>query len=122
MIRLDEGLFTWGCFNPEKKYNFNGFLLISAEATIVVDPPPCKSPGEIGLYWEKRGVLVLGDALIAPYGALKLIPESKLDDPARLKDSLRKLDSLEFDILLLADGDPILRDAKPKVMDFLKTL
>lgn len=197
MIRLAEGVYSWGYFNPEKKYNFNGFLFVTSQGTLAVDPPPLsaddqayfaqldikpdlivitnrnhlrsrdwflsrkpvptamhadevgqvdiqverklkegdvlpggirvihlpgKSPGEIGLYWEARGILMLGDALIAPLGTLKLIPEAKLDDPIRLKASLKKLKDLQFDTLLLADGDPILRNARSRVDDFLKTI
>lgn len=197
MLRLGEGLYTWSRFDPEKLYNFNGFLIHSSEGTLLVDPPvpapddeaylerlgltpdlivitnrnhlrgrewflarkpaptamhedeieqagiaaerrlkdgdllpgglgvihlPGKSPGEIALYWPARGILIIGDALISPAGALKLIPEAKLDDPALLRSSLERLRQLEFDTLLLADGEPVLRDARRKVDEFLRTL
>jgi glyoxylase-like metal-dependent hydrolase (beta-lactamase superfamily II) len=93
---------------------------------------PGKSPGEIGLYFdpahhpvsrERGGIMLLGDAIIGnPPGALGLIPEPKLDDPSRLKRSLRKLLDYEFDILLLCDGQPVLRGGKQKVAEFLSTL
>ena len=197
MIRLAEDVYTWGCFNDDKKYNFNGFLLACPEGALIVDPPalsrddegyfeqlglvpklllitnrnhiraldsftkrgeapvamheaetgqveirvdralkdgepvlggpqvvhlPGKSPGEVGLYWRQRRILLLGDALIAPYGRLRLIPDAKLDDPKLLRQSLRKLEGLDFDHLLLADGDPLLSDAKPRVHGFLASL
>lgn len=197
MMRLGEGLYTWSRFDPEKLYNFNGFLIRASEGTALIDPPvpsaddeaylerlgfkpdlivitnrnhlrgrewflaknpaptamhedeveqacvpverrlkegdvlpgglavvhlPGKSPGEIALYWAARGLLIIGDALISPAGALKLIPEAKLDDPVLLRSSLEKLRQLEFDVLLLADGEPILRDARRKVDEFLRTL
>jgi glyoxylase-like metal-dependent hydrolase (beta-lactamase superfamily II) len=197
MIRLADGVYTWGYFNTEKKYNFNGFIFSGPAGTVVVDPPtlsrddeayyeqlnltpslfvitnrnhvraldwflkrkpapvamhaedaaqvdievdrkledgdtlvgglevvhlPGKSPGEIGLHWRERRLLMLGDALIAPFGALKLIPEAKLDDPAGLRRSLQKLRDLDFDALLLADGDPIMSDARAQVHGFLSTL
>ena len=93
---------------------------------------PGKSPGEIGLYFEPRhhavsreigGILLLGDAIIGnPPGQLSLIPESKLDDPLMLRQSLRKLFNFDFDVLLLCDGESILSNAKPKVAEFLNTL
>lgn len=93
---------------------------------------PGKSAGEIGLYFdpahhavsrEMGGILLLGDALIGnPPGALSLIPEPKLDDPSKLKRSVRKLLDYDFDVLLLCDGQPVLRDGKLKVAEFLKTL
>ncbi len=197
MIRLSDGVYTWGYFNTEKKYNFNGFLLSGPGGTVVVDPPtlsrddeayyeqlglrpdlfvitnrnhvrgldwflkgtpapvamhadevgqvdikvdrklkdgdvlacglevvhlPGKSPGEIGLYWRQRRILVIGDAMIAPGGVLKLIPAAKLDDPGRLPSSLRRLRDFDFDMVLLADGDPLLFDARAAVHGFLLTL
>jgi glyoxylase-like metal-dependent hydrolase (beta-lactamase superfamily II) len=83
---------------------------------------PGKSPGEIGLYQKATKTLILGDALIAPFGALKLIPEAKLDDPAKLKASLKKLKALDFETLMLADGDPVLSHAKTAVDSFLVRL
>ena len=157
---LFDGVWKWGCFDPEKKYKVNGFLFAYGGKTLVGDPPPKsdddsayfaalelkpdllvitnrnhlrdrqswlpaptamhdqersqvdvavaralkdgetlepglevvhlpgKSPGEIGLYWRARKILMLGDALIAPQGRLKLIAAAKLDDPALLRRSL----------------------------------
>ncbi|MBI3552037.1 MAG: MBL fold metallo-hydrolase [Elusimicrobia bacterium] len=197
MIRLAEGVYSWGYFNTEKKYNFNGFLLATGTSVVVVDPPtlsrddeayydqlglvpdlfvitnrnhvraldwflkrkaapvamheadvaaadipvdrkvqdgevlggalevlhlPGKSQGEIGLYWRARKLLLLGDAIIAPNGALRLIPEAKLDDPQRLRKSLQRLRDCDFDAVLMADGDPLLSDAKAQVHGFLSSL
>ena len=93
---------------------------------------PGKSAGEIGLYFdpahhavsrEMGGILLLGDAIIGnPPGALSLIPELKLDDPSKLKRSLRKLLDYDFDVLLLCDGQSVLRGGKLKVAEFLNTL
>lgn len=73
---------------------------------------PGKSPGEIALFWPERRLLLAGDALIAPYGKVKTVPEEKMDDPALLKRSLARLKALDFDVLLVGDGDPILSGAK----------
>ena len=93
---------------------------------------PGKSAGEIGLYFDPAhhavsrdlgGILLLGDAIIGnPPGELSLIPEPKLDDPGQLKRSLRKLLDYNFDVLLLCDGQPVLRGGKLKVTEFLHTL
>jgi glyoxylase-like metal-dependent hydrolase (beta-lactamase superfamily II) len=92
---------------------------------------PGKSPGEIGLYFEPGhhaisretgGILLLGDAIIGhPPGALGLIPEHKLDNPSKLKQSLCKLLDYDFDVLLLCDGQPVLSGGKLKVSEFLNT-
>jgi glyoxylase-like metal-dependent hydrolase (beta-lactamase superfamily II) len=80
---------------------------------------PGKSPGEIALLWPERRALVVGDALIAPYGRLATVPEAKMDEPALLKRSLARLRELDFDALLCGDGDPILAGAKLAVTNFL---
>lgn len=75
-----------------------------------------KSPGEVALYWPQRRILILGDAVIGnPPGALSLLPEEKMDDPAYLHASLRLLLDLDFDTLLLGDGVSILEGAKDKL-------
>lgn len=83
---------------------------------------PGKSPGEIGLFWKSRRVLLLGDALIGPGGRLKTVPDPKIDDKARLIRSLKTLPALDFDILLLADGDPVMAGAKKAVEEFVASL
>jgi hypothetical protein len=44
-----------------------------------------------------------------------------MDDPSRLRGSLRKLLNLDFDILLVGDGEPILRDAKARLKELVET-
>jgi glyoxylase-like metal-dependent hydrolase (beta-lactamase superfamily II) len=80
---------------------------------------PGKSPGEIALFWPERRALLVGDALIAPYGKVKTVPEDKMDDPALLKRSLSRLKALDFDALLVGDGDPILSGAKAAAAQYL---
>ena len=82
---------------------------------------PGKSPGEIALLYGK--ILFLGDAIIGnPPGSLGLIPEQKLDDPKRLRQSLQKLRDYDFDVLLLCDGKPVLQGGKQAVEAFLAGL
>jgi glyoxylase-like metal-dependent hydrolase (beta-lactamase superfamily II) len=90
---------------------------------------PGKSPGEIGLYFdpsrnkishEVGGIVLVGDALIGhPPGRLRFVPDHKLDDPAQLKKSLGKLLALEFEVLLLCDGQSLLTGGRQKVEEFL---
>lgn len=68
-----------------------------------------KTPGESGLHWGERKLLVLGDALIGtPRGGLSLLPAAKYADVVRAREGLRRLTELEVDALVLGDGDPIL--------------
>ena len=83
-------------------------------------PAKGKSPGEIALHWPERRILILGDAAIGnPPGQLSLLPEEKLDEPQRLRESLRALLDVDFDTLLLGDGVPILSDAKARLAELV---
>ena len=69
---------------------------------------PGKSPGEIALHDPARRLLIVGDAVIGnPPGRLSLLRERVMDDPARLRESVRRLLELDFDGLLVGDGPPI---------------
>jgi glyoxylase-like metal-dependent hydrolase (beta-lactamase superfamily II) len=79
-----------------------------------------KSPGEIALYDEERRVLLVGDAVIGnPPGRLSLLPERVLDDPKQLRASLRRLLALDFDVLLVGDGAPILEHAHARLEELV---
>ncbi len=83
---------------------------------------PGKSPGEVALHWPERKLLVVGDAVIGnPPGQCGLLREKVMDDPARLKRSVRKLLDLEFDVLLFGDGASIIHDAKLRLKDLVDT-
>ncbi|MDN5848192.1 MAG: hypothetical protein L0H63_00945 [Nitrococcus sp.] len=76
-----------------------------------------KSPGEVALFWPERSLLLVGDAIISdPPGKCRLLPEAKLDDPAALRASVKRLyETVDFDSLLVGDGEPILTGAKARV-------
>ena len=81
-----------------------------------------KSPGEVALLWPDRGILIVGDAIIGnPPGQCGLLPERVMDDPARLRSSVRKLLDLDFDILLVGDGECLLRHAKARLKELVET-
>ena len=79
---------------------------------------PGKSPGEVALHWPARRILVVGDAIIGkPLGSCGLLRDKVMDDPARLKESVRALLGLDFDTLLVGDGAPIIGGAKERVRE-----
>ena len=81
-----------------------------------------KSPGEVAFHWPERRILIVGDAFVGdPPGKCKLLPEKVVDDPARLRESVRSLLSLDFDILLPGDGEPILKYARERLKDLVDT-
>ena len=81
-----------------------------------------KSPGEVALQWPERKILIVGDAVIGnPPGRCGLLPEKVMDDPARLRASVRALLSLDFDTLLVGDGEPIFQGAKERLRALVDT-
>lgn len=89
---------------------------------LVVVGAPGKSPGEVVFHWPERKILIVGDAVVGdPPGRCKLLPEKVVDDPARLRESVRALLTLDFDILLTGDGAPILENAKERLIELVET-
>jgi len=81
-----------------------------------------KSPGEVVLHWPERKILIVGDAVVGdPPGRCKLLPEKVVDDLPRLRESVRSLLALDFDILILGDGQPILQSAKERLRELVNT-
>ena len=88
---------------------------------VVLDSPG-KSQGEVVLHWPEQKILLVGDALVGdPPGKCKLLPDKVVDDPPRLRDSARGLLALDFDILLVGDGVPILQGAKERLRELVNT-
>ena len=82
-----------------------------------------KSPGEVALHWPERRLLVVGDACVGkPPGACALLPESVMDDPAALRKSLTRLArTVDFDVLLVGDGAPILTGGRAALEKLVAT-
>ena len=98
----------------------NGEILAGLLKAVVV--PNNKTPGETALYWAERKILFVGDALIGdPPGRLRLLPEKMYADIQRTKDGIKTLMDLDFDTLLVGDGDSILSGAKTAVAEFINS-
>ena len=98
----------------------NGEILVGFLKAVVV--PNNKTPGETALYWKDRKLLYVGDALIgAPPGKLRLLPEKMYADIQRAKNGIKTLMDLDFDTLLVGDGDSILSGAKTAVAEFINS-
>ncbi|MDB5107160.1 MAG: uncharacterized protein JWM69_101 [Candidatus Binatus sp.] len=83
---------------------------------------PGKSPGEVAFHWPERKLLIVGDAVISnPPGKLSLLREKVMDDPARLRNSVRDLFDLDFDTILAGDGVSVVRDAKQRLQELVET-
>ncbi|MBD5634381.1 MAG: cupin domain-containing protein [Candidatus Eremiobacteraeota bacterium] len=72
---------------------------------VVIALEGVKTPGEIALWWQARSTVLVGDALWgSPAGAVRLMPDDKLGDPARAVLSLRALRACRPEHLLVGDG------------------
>ena len=100
-------------------HNFNdGEMLAGFLKAIVI--PDNKSPGETALYWEEKKILFLGDALIGkPSGEVSLLPPGKYADLEKARASIKVLDPLNFNSVLMGDGEPILAGGKKAIVKFL---
>ena len=99
-------------------HNFgDGDMLAGFLKAIVI--PDNKSPGETALYWEEKKILFLGDALIGkPPGDVSLLPPEKYADIEKARAGIQVLDDLNFDSLLMGDGDPIVTGGKKAIEQF----
>ena len=87
---------------------------------LVVMEDAGKSPGEVALHWPERRLIIVGDAVIGnPPGRFGLLREKVMDDPERLRQSVRRLLDLDFDTLLVGDGEPILEGAKARLEELV---
>lgn len=81
---------------------------------------PGKSPGEVALHWPERKILIVGDCIIGkPPGHCGLLAERVMDDPARLRGSVRGLLAVDFDTMLVGDGASILNGAKERLAELV---
>ena len=101
----------------------DGYLSVGTKiGPLSVMAVPGKSPGEVAFHWPERNLLIVGDAVIGnPPGHCGLLREKVMDDPARLRQSVRKLLDLQFDMLLFGDGVSILHDAKSRLKELVTT-
>jgi glyoxylase-like metal-dependent hydrolase (beta-lactamase superfamily II) len=90
---------------------------------LTVVAAPGKSPGEVALHWPDRRILLVGDACVGkPPGECALLPDKVIDDKPQLVASLRALAALDFDVLLLADGAPILAQGRATLRRLVESL
>ena len=101
-------------------HNFgDGDMIAGFLETVVI--PDNKSPGETALYWKDRKILFVGDALIGkPPGEVSLLPPGIYAEVEKARAGIKVLNGIEFDALLLGDGDPIPTEGKEAVERFLE--
>jgi glyoxylase-like metal-dependent hydrolase (beta-lactamase superfamily II) len=64
--------------------------------------------------------LIVGDAVVGdPRGHLRLLRESVMDDPPRLRRSVKQLLALDFDTILVGDGVFVIGEAKQRLTELV---
>jgi hypothetical protein len=82
-----------------------------------------KSPIELALHLRPQRALLFGDLVRSQVsGRLCLLPPAKIADPRAVKQSLLPLSALDFDAVLLGDGDSLHRDGKRAFAELLEAL
>jgi hypothetical protein len=83
-------------------------------------------PDETALFIPAHSALACADGVVrwsGPQGDLAFVPDQLMDDPDRtkagLREAYRRLLALDFDLLLLAHGDPVIGDAKRALRAFV---
>jgi glyoxylase-like metal-dependent hydrolase (beta-lactamase superfamily II) len=91
---------------------------------LCVLPATGKSPGEIALLHPERRILWLGDLCVGkPPGECALLPDSVMDQPDTLRQSVRNLvTATDFDAILFGDGAPILTGGRDALRRLVATL
>jgi hypothetical protein len=83
-------------------------------------------PDETAFHVPAHDALACADGVVRWPGTegLSFVPDSLMDDPAQTKAGLRRayrrLLELDFELLLLAHGDPVVGDARRELADFLQ--
>jgi glyoxylase-like metal-dependent hydrolase (beta-lactamase superfamily II) len=81
-------------------------------------------PDETALYIPAHRALACADGVVRRPGRdeLSFVPDEFMDDPeetkAGLRDAYRRLLDLDFDLLLLAHGDPVVTSGKEALRAF----
>jgi glyoxylase-like metal-dependent hydrolase (beta-lactamase superfamily II) len=83
---------------------------------------PGHTPGSIGLLDDASKTLFAGDTIRSDGTSLAESPAGFTMDLPRSRESIRKIASLEFDILLIGHGKPLRPYAAAKVSEFAKSL
>ena len=82
-------------------------------------------PDETALHIPRHRALACADGVVRwpDHDALAFVPDRYMDDPeqtkAGLRDAYRRLLELDFELLLLAHGEPVTADAKEALSAFV---
>jgi len=82
---------------------------------------PGHTPGSISLFLQKERLVIAGDVLAHRFG-LRLPSRAFTVDIAQDIHSIKRLTSLDFNVMCFGHGSPLLHEARPTVINFAETL
>jgi hypothetical protein len=118
---IRNGLYEIAGRGPVEVFDFGDEL----PGDIAVHEVDAICPDETALYIPCHRALACADGVVRWRGGDKLefVPDSLMDEPDRTKDELReayrRLLELDFDLLLLAHGEPVVGDANDALRGFV---
>jgi hypothetical protein len=118
---IRNGLYELDGRGPVEAFDFGDRL----PGGVVVHEVDAICPDETALHLERYRALACADGVIGSgrEGQLAFVPDSLMDDPEQTKQQLRaayrRLLELDFDLLLLAHGKPLVSDGKEALRRFV---
>jgi glyoxylase-like metal-dependent hydrolase (beta-lactamase superfamily II) len=118
---IQNGLYEIEGRGPVTPFDFGDILPGGA----VVHEVGVICPDETALYLPEHRALACADGVVHYGGDLGFVPEQFMDDPENTRRGLRlayaQLLNLDFDVLLLAHGQPLIGGAKEALRRFTDT-
>src|SRR5206468_3034055 len=111
MREIVPGILTWSSYSARFGYDFNGFFVRRPDGNLVVDPvePSADDLAELTRHGVARIILTNRNHYRAAA-------------PDELRRSLRRIaDELDFDTLLVADGESLLHGARAALQRLVAT-
>jgi hypothetical protein len=118
---ISNGTYELEGRGPVERFEFGDEL----PGGIVVHEVDAICPDETALHIPAHAALACADGVVrsADGGALAFVSDWLMDDPEQtrhgLRDSYRRLLELDFDVLLLAHGEPVVGGAKDALREFV---
>ncbi|MDH5696044.1 MAG: MBL fold metallo-hydrolase, partial [Dehalococcoidia bacterium] len=81
---------------------------------------PGHTPGSISLFFPKKRLLMVGDALNNRHKNIRLPPKMVSTDLTQAVDSVKRIAQLDFDILCFGHGRPLTKDASVKLREWIR--
>ncbi|HTU85615.1 MAG TPA: hypothetical protein VMF57_08575 [Solirubrobacteraceae bacterium] len=120
---IDKGVYELEGRGPVVPFQFGDEL----PGEIVVHEVDAICPDETALHIPRHGALACADGVVRWRSGeeLQFVPDYLMDEPERtkrgLRDSYRGLLDLDFDVLLLAHGGPVVGDGREALRRFVES-